>query len=91
MKFVEPLDVVAHYLHRGYSVEFMDTDPDRLNQARKLRLKSGADFKITDASNISGAAQPHYDVCIAVNTEDFHPTIKGEWLVYAYQSIEFFV
>lgn len=92
MKYVNPLDVCAYYLHRGYTVEFIDTDHWRLDEAKKLKAADPFAFRITDGGlSPGGYAKPVCDVCISVNTEEFHETHQEEWLSYANQSIEFFI
>lgn len=92
MKFVNPLDVVAYYLHRGFTVQYMDTDFYRLEEAKKIKTNDPWAFMITDTSRFHlGGAQSHPDICIAVNTDEFDDVYKEEWLAYGHQSIEFFI
>ena len=90
MKLINPLDICAYYLHRGYTVQFVDTDYYRLEDAKALKVADPYAFRITDASRPGGTSYTHYDVCVAVNSEEFRDE-HDDWLTYGTQSIEFHV
>jgi len=78
--------LVLSLLRQGFTVCYLDADPDRLKAIKAIGTKFNIDrdtLVVVDCSYISGQSGPHYSAVVAVNMHEWSVPNQTDWLFIA--------